>query len=135
MLKSIRRVDCLVWFVRLLGDNCRGVKTVTQSFSVEEELRAIARYGSTVSLNKVTDDGQGTTVDDRRLDGLGILDFWGIVGGRGTECSTCEKELRAIARYGSTVSISEVTDDGQGTTVNDRRLEGLGILDFWGIVG
>ncbi len=68
--------------------------------------RAIARYGSTVGINEVTDDGQRTTVDDRRIEGLGILDFWGIVGMRGTGCSTCEGELRAIARYGSTVGIS-----------------------------
>ncbi len=33
------------------GDGCRGVKTVTQSFSVERELRAIARYGSTAYKN------------------------------------------------------------------------------------
>ncbi len=80
MLKSIRKVDCWVWIFRLFGDSCRGVKTVIQSFSVEKELRAIARYGSTVSISEVTDDGQGTTVNDRRLEGLGILDFWGIVG-------------------------------------------------------
>ncbi len=47
--------------------------------------------------------------------------------------TTQEATPRAIARYGSTVIISEVTDDGQRTTVDDRRLEGLGILDFWGI--
>ncbi len=47
-------------------------------------MRAIARYGSTVSQNEVTFDGQRTTVDDRWLEGLGILDFWGIVGLRGT---------------------------------------------------
>ncbi len=59
----------------------RGAKCgsfVTYCFTYEGELRAIARYGSTVSLNEVTGDGQGTTVDDRRLEGLGILDFWGI---------------------------------------------------------
>ncbi len=41
-------------------------------------MRAIARYGSTVSQNEVTNSGQRKTVDDRRLEGLGILDFWGI---------------------------------------------------------
>ncbi len=74
--------------------------------SFEGELRAIARYGSTVGNNEVTNDGRRTTVDDRGLEGLGILDFWGIVGLRGTYCFTCEGELRAIARYGSTVIIS-----------------------------
>ncbi len=73
--------------------------------SFERELRAIARYGSTAGNNEVTDDGQGTTVDDRWLEGLGILDFWGMVGLRGTEGLSFEGELRAIARYGSTATL------------------------------
>ncbi len=47
--------------------------------------------------------------------------------------TTQEATQRAIARYGSTASISKVTNSGQRTTVDDRRLEGLGILDVWGI--
>ncbi len=82
----------------------------TVGISVAQNLffggRAIARYGSTAGNNEVTNDGQGTTVDDRWLEGLGILDFWGIVGWRGTYCLSFEGELRAIARYGSTVIIS-----------------------------
>ncbi len=78
----------------------------THCFSCEGELRAIARYGSTVGINEVTNDGQRATEDERRLEGLGILDVWGIVGLRGTHCFTYERELRAIARYGSTAGIS-----------------------------
>ncbi len=46
-------------------------------------MRAIARYGSTVDINEVTKDGQRTTVDDRRIEGLGILDVWGLLVGGG----------------------------------------------------
>ncbi len=53
---------------------------------------------------------------------------------RGTYCSFGEGESRAIARYGSTVGKSEVTGSGQGATVDDKGLEGLGILDVWEIV-
>ncbi len=52
---------------------------------------------------------------------------------RETYCFSCEGELRAIARYGSTAGKNKVTDNGQRTNVDDRWLEGLGILDFWGI--
>ncbi len=85
----------------------------TYCFTCESELRAIARYGSTAGNNEVTDDGQGTTVDDRWLEGLGILDFWGIVGLRGTYCLSFEEELRAIARYGSTAYMNDATNNGQ----------------------